>query len=137
MRARAVAFWQRWFCGPIGARWGRLGLFGVAVAVAWCVSHFFLHDRYDRWFLWGMAALWTACVAATVYGTARWGARGLGVVGTLAGDALLYALLIGADGVWFRDLVRAFLAAGGLVLAAGLARWGVDLRRGRGREEAA
>ena len=131
MRARAAAFWQRWFCGPIGARWGRLGLFVAAVVVAWCASHFALHDRYDRWFLWGMAALWTACVAVTLAGTRSWSARGLGVLGTVAGDALLYALLIGAEGAWFRDLIRAFLAVGGLLLAAGLARWVADGRRGR------
>ena len=85
-----------------------------------------------------VSGVWTeACVAATVYGTARWGARGLGVVGTLAGDALLYALLIGADGVWFRDLVRAFLAAGGLVGGGGGAGGGVARGGGGGRVEAA
>lgn len=118
-------------------RYGRLAAFLAVVGVAWGIL--FLHESRDadRWILMGIGSVYALAALVMLVGTRRWTVRGLGLLGTIVGDALIYlgtgvARLrwTGELGEPYLDAVRAFFIVGGGLMAYGLMRWAAETRFG-------
>lgn len=119
-----------WGYTPFMARWVRLMyLLGIIGAVWGFLS---LHEstpREDGLLLVFIGSVYAVAVAVMLIGTRYWTIRGLGLLGTLAGDAVAYTTLGGAALGWFSapewrvDLIRSLFLVGGTLMAIGLLFW--------------
>lgn len=94
----------------------------------------------DAWLLLFIACTYALGVLVMLLGTTRWSLRGLGLLGTMSGDALLYGVsamrVLGwvEVGAWFGNLVRACFLVGGILMMFGLLRWFWEQRSRDGDE---
>lgn len=130
---------------PLMARWGRLGYFlaflGAIYGALW------LHEatpREDRLLVLGIGLIYALAVLVMLIGTTTWTVRGLGLLGTLSADAVLYTTAAGASygwtdaaTEWRLTLIRALFYAGGSLMVVGLATWLVGTRFGTRDESGA
>jgi hypothetical protein len=119
-----------WGYSPFMVRWARLAYFlaylGAIYALLWWHES---SPTEDGWLLIVIGAIYALAVLVMLIGTRYWTIRGLGLLGTLAGDAVAYTTLGGAALGWFDvpewrlDLVRALFLGGGSLMVAGLLLW--------------
>lgn len=124
-------------------RFGRLLLFCAVAGALWGLLS--VHEstpEEDRLIVLVIGVIYAVAVLVMLIGTRVWTVRGLGLLGTLSADAVLYTTSAAAaygwtDGAveWRLDLVRALFLVGGALMAYGLIRWVVDTRWGT-RDEA-
>lgn len=127
------AWWLRLYA------WQQLALFALYVAGYWLLFWFHASrpgDPVDTAILLSIAVIYSVSCLVMTWGTGRWSLRALGILGTLSGDAVLYASLAVSNGGWYRpipeevtDLARAFFVAGGPLLLLGIIRYLVTHRR--------
>lgn len=110
----------------------RLVLFLLAVAAAWVF--FYFHDSgrgdpIDLVLALALGVIWTMAVIQMVLETPKWSVRALGILGTIAGDAVLYSA-IGVsswreeripEGV--TDIARSFFVVGTPLFLIAIFQW--------------
>lgn len=92
-----------------------LPLFAAAVALIWGLLHFHHfgpHDLLDTDLALLIGVGWTIGTLFMLIETEGWTIRALGVLGAIAGDAVLYSYLGGALPKAMLNLARAFLIIG-------------------------
>lgn len=128
---------RAWGYSPLMVRWGRLLYLLAAIGAVW--GFLAVHESTsteDGWLVLLIGCTYGLAVLAMLAGTRYWTVRGLGLLGTLAGDAILYTTLGAATLGWFRtpewrlDMVRSCFAVGGALMAVSLLVWAVRTRLG-------
>jgi hypothetical protein len=128
---RVIAALDRaWGYSPFMVRWVRLGYFAGVTGAVWI----YLHERQTTstglgWLLIGIGLIYALAVLVMLVGTRYWTVRGLGLLGTLAGDAVAYTTLGGSVLGWYEtpewriDLISALFLTGGALMLTGLLFW--------------
>lgn len=110
-------------------RWPLL-LWFLAVGVVWIAFRLLDEGRGDTLVLWLIGGVYAIAVLVMLVGTRRWTPRGLGILGTIAGDVGLYGrtALARMDwlpplAAWESDLIRALFVVSAPLILLGLGQW--------------
>ena len=120
-----------WGYTPFVTRWVRLFYFFAAVGVMWCLLVWRDSAPFqDKWILLCIGSAYALSVLVMLIGTRYWTIRGLGLFGTLLGDAMFYLSLAFPRWGWaeppsndYLNVVRALFIVGGTLLLIGLSMW--------------
>lgn len=127
-----------WGYTPFMARWVRLGYFLALVGAVWCVLSLSGSTPFqDRWILLGVGSVYALAAIVMLIGTRYWTIRGLGLFGTVTGDAMFYLALASPQFGWtgratddYFNIIRALFIVGGALLLIGLCLWLVRTHAG-------